>query len=65
MEENFPRIKKAVLTAKLNVAVDEETKADYEKLKREHGIDMVEIVRRSIVRAVREVKESVREEVSA
>lgn len=48
MEAAIPRIKKAVLTQKLNIAIDDQTKRSYEMLKESHGIDVAECVRRAV-----------------
>lgn len=59
MQNDIPRIKKAVLTQKLNIAVDEPTKTDYDMLKSRHGIDVAECVRRAVRTEIERLKASV------
>jgi hypothetical protein len=62
MQNDIPRIKKAVLTQKLNIAVDESTKSDYDTLKSRHGIDVAECVRSAVRREIKRLKAIVAEE---
>ena len=43
--QTIPMLKKKTLTAKVNVALEEHTHAEIEKLKREYGVDTMEWIR--------------------